>query len=136
MSELFDTQKKMYDLLTADDTLMDLVSGIYDEVPVDANFPYVAFEGNTSDTDDSYDTEYQIMEVDIGIYTRPGMLGWKQSYDISEAVYQVLHNAGVLTTSSGYTIISMRRLHSTPYRLDDIRKIVDWYEVRIKKGEI
>lgn len=96
-------QKAIYDKLTASSSLMMSISGIFNHVPQHTIFPYITI-GKLSAADisnlDKSGVEYQIT---INIWSREA--GTKQTADIMEIIYALLHEGSLLM--DGKSIVGM-----------------------------
>lgn len=104
----FSLQKALYETLTGDVTLMDLITDIYDRVPDAADFPYVTV-GSLRARDWSSKTHTGMeYTVQINVWSREG--GRKESADIMGRIYTLLHDQPL--TVEGQTLISIRFVSS------------------------
>lgn len=115
MSVVFETQKSLYAKLTADSTLMGLVSGIFDYVQEGTEFPYVAI-GDISGRDESAlgQKRYEL-DVNIEVYTQG--LGNKQGLEIVSRLQTLLDNQAL--TITGFTHVSTRLIAISSNRNSD-----------------
>lgn len=98
----WEIQKAAYGSLIADSTLMGLVTGVYDHVPQDTAFPYVAFERMESlDRSNRVTTVTEITMV-MGVYSRER--GSKTALAIMAEIKARLNRAAL--SVSGYTLHS------------------------------
>jgi hypothetical protein len=87
----FALQKALYQQLTDDAPLMALITDVYDNVPENAGFPYVII-GDMAGADWSSKTTCGMdFSVNIYVFSREG--GRKETSEIMEHVYQLLHEA-------------------------------------------
>ena len=97
-------QQAIYQTLTADSTLMALITGVFDRPPQGTAFPYVTI-GESSGSDWSSKTttgmEHNFI---LHIWSREG--GRKQTAQIMERLHTLLHQ--VILTVTGQTMILMR----------------------------
>jgi hypothetical protein len=108
MSALWPVQKAIYARLAADEPLMALVSGVYDEVPekVPADKPYVAFAEITEKDISSHDRRaFEVMVVlnVWGLYR-----GFAKNAQVLAELDRVLHRAPLVV--EGWELISIARL--------------------------
>ena len=100
----YNLQKAVYEKLTGNSQLMAIISGVFDYPPQSAVFPFVNI-GNATISEvlnlSGYITEYQF---DINIFAREA--GHKQTADIMEIIYGLLHNGTI--SVSGKTLVVMR----------------------------
>jgi len=83
-------QKAVYDVLSADATLMATVSGVFDFVPQNTDYPYVTI-GNSRLTDYSTVTTTSFRQtLNIQVYSRSR--GRKEVSDIMAQVHGLLHD--------------------------------------------
>lgn len=70
MSIIWEIQKALYEKLSADATLMGLVSGVYDSVPERSEFPYITI-GNIAASDNSkLGAVGYIVSASLNVYSR------------------------------------------------------------------
>ncbi|MFD3573847.1 DUF3168 domain-containing protein [Streptomyces sp. NPDC058644] len=122
-------QSAIYARLTASAPLMALVSGVYDEVPENAAFPYVSFGSITETLDDAHDRQGLEAMVVIHVWSKaPGM---GEAYDVFAAVDAALDRVPLAVF--GFTDVSIR--HESHEALKDpdpeIRHINAQYGVRL-----
>lgn len=107
-------QKALYAKLTADATLMALITGVYDAVPTNTAFPYIVL-GEAAVRDwSSTTTTGGAYSLTFRIFSRDG--GKKQVLAIMERVHGLLHMGALSVT--GHTSVSMR-YESSETRLED-----------------
>ena len=88
---LVETQRAIYQALTADATLTGMITGVYDHVDQGTAYPYVVIgEDGASEWDT--DTE-QGAESILTIHSWSREKGRMQTKDIQQAIYEVLHRA-------------------------------------------
>lgn len=97
-------QQALYTKLTADATLMALVTGVYDYVPQDAAFPYVMIGEIGISPLASAAGGGMDAAITLRALSREG--GRKQAAAILERLHALLHR-GTLSLS-GFTLISLR----------------------------
>ena len=85
----YELQKSLYETLTGDSALMNLVGGIYDRVPDDADFPYVTL-GEMRGRDWSCKT-FSGMQYDIQIHVWSREGGRKECAQSMERIHALLH---------------------------------------------
>lgn len=82
-------QVAIYQTLTNDTAIMARVTGVYDEVPQDATFPYIVIGDDTGvqwDTDDTLGAESTLT---IHVWSRKA--GRKETKEIMQLIYDALH---------------------------------------------
>lgn len=100
----YNLQKAIYEKLTGDSSLMAIVSGVFDYPPQSALFPFVTI-GNIHSSDISnLASDVMAYSCDVSIYSREA--GHKQTADIMEIIYGLLHNRNV--SISGKTLVVVR----------------------------
>jgi len=88
---LVETQRAIYQALTADPTLTGMITGVYDHVDQGTAYPYVVIgEDGASEWDT--DTE-QGAESILTIHSWSREKGRMQTKDIQQAIYELLHRA-------------------------------------------
>ncbi len=97
-------QKAVYDVLSADATLMATVSGIFDFVPQDTDYPYVTI-GNSRLMDYStvITTSFR-QTLTIQVYSRSR--GRKEVSDIMAQVHGLLHDT--TPAADDHSIVDLR----------------------------
>ncbi len=105
----FPLQKALFQLLTGDSALMNMVNGIYDRPPQGTEFPYITL-GDLSGSDWSTKTTAG-MEYTAVLYTWSREGGRKEASDIMERLHALLHDADV--AAEGHEVVMMRFLSST-----------------------
>ncbi|QDH92116.1 tail terminator [Streptomyces phage Dubu] len=96
-------QTAIYAKLTASPALMSRVSGVYDEVPEPATFPYVSFGAFTEAPSDAHDR--QGLEVLVTIHVWSKAPGFGEAYDVFGAVDAALDRVPLAV--SGFTDVSI-----------------------------
>lgn len=97
-------QSAVYTKLAASSALTALVSGVYDEVPEPAPYPYVSFGAITETTDDAHDRQGLDVTVTIHVWSKaPGM---GEAYDVFAAVDAALDRVSLAV--AGFTDVSVR----------------------------
>lgn len=97
-------QTKIYEMLTGDVTLMDLVDGVFDFVPDNEAFPYVTI-GLDEQSDFSTHTDNGFVGfIQIDVWSRSP--GKKETKDIQNRIYELLHPN--LVTLTGFKVNNFR----------------------------
>jgi hypothetical protein len=86
---LVETQRAIYQALTADPTLMGMITGVHDHVDQGSAYPYVVI-GEDSANEWDTDTE-QGAESLLTIHSWSREKGRMQTKEIQEAIYEILH---------------------------------------------
>lgn len=97
-------QTAVYQKLTASADLMTLVSGVYDEVPEAAAFPYVSLGSVTETADDAHDR--QGLDTALVIHVWSKYPGNAEAADIFAAVDAALDRQPL--TVNGWTDITVK----------------------------
>ncbi|MEE1835759.1 DUF3168 domain-containing protein [Streptomyces sp. SP17KL33] len=122
-------QAAIYAKLTGSAPLMALVTGVYDEVPEDAAYPYVSFGAVTEFAEDAHDRQGLSSLVVIHVWsTYPGNA---EAADIFAALDAALDR--VPLTVTGFTDVSIKHdQHSFVKDPDpDIRHVNAQYRVTL-----
>jgi hypothetical protein len=98
-------QKAVYAALTADATLMAMVTGVYDRVPERTALPYLLFGQGEARDASTGTTEEEEARLELLAYSREG--GRKQALDILERVHLLLHRQSPVL-SGGYRLVWLR----------------------------
>ncbi len=108
-------QVAIYSALTGDSGLMAAVSGVYDDVPQDASFPYVEMgESVAADWDsDTHNGQDHLFTV----HTWSQAEGRKECKTIQALIYAILHNATL--SMSGHGMILCRQISSEVFKDED-----------------
>lgn len=94
-------QKAVYQALSADSTLGTLITGIYDAVPENTNYPYVVFSGSSQENLESLAGHRERVRLQLTVFSRSN--GRKQAQTILNRIHIILHHAN-LTLDAGYTL--------------------------------
>ena len=110
-------QTAIYSLLSADSTLDGLVGNnrIYDEVPQNSAYPYVVIGEETTIDAGTKDKDAQEFTQTIHIWSR--YRGSKQTKDIAQRIYTLLHNVAI--SVSGASFVNSRNEFFTILLDDD-----------------
>lgn len=98
-------QQAVYSALTGDTTLMTMISGVYDRVPENAAFPYIALGAIQSRDWSSKTSNGTACVLVLHVWSRGG--GRKQSADIMDRVHTLLHQAN-LSLTGGHNLVMLR----------------------------
>jgi hypothetical protein len=97
-----DLQEAIYDILVGDATLMTLVTNrVYDHVPDNTEYPYVAFGEARYDRWGSH--THEGYDVDFNIHTYTQSLGKLDAQAIMNRIYTLLHDVDITVT--GYPTV-------------------------------
>lgn len=111
---LADFEQHLYDLLTADATLMGLVSGVYNRVPQDEPYPYITITDITDNQRGAQDLpEGSLIDLTISVWDENSSRIPVQN--IQKRIDEVLHRSEVnnCTTGSTLTIMDFHRISAT-----------------------
>lgn len=97
-------QQAVYSRLSADATLMALVTGVYDFVPASAVHPYVTLGEMDGRDLSNAATPGMEFRFPVRVYMREA--GRKQSATVMERIHALLHNAALTVT--GQTLVGLR----------------------------
>jgi hypothetical protein len=102
-------QQSIYQQLTGDTALMNMVNGVYDRALQGSEYPYITF-GNIQGTDWSSNTTRGFeAHLTLHIWSREG--GRKEAVAIMERVYSLIHDDEL--TPEGYHMVLLRLINST-----------------------
>ncbi len=105
----FSLQKALYELLTGDTALMNLITGVHDKVPENAQFPYVMI-GDIACADwASKTTSGMECNALLTVYSREG--GRRQAMQIMERLYLLLHDVDMAVEDQ--ELVMIRFMFST-----------------------
>ncbi|MFM9629515.1 DUF3168 domain-containing protein [Streptomyces galilaeus] len=124
-------QTAVYQKLTGSTALMALVSGVFDEVPEPAPYPYVSFGSILEYPDDAHDR--QGLDVLVTLHVWSKALGNAQAADIFAALDDALDR--VPLSVAGFTDVSIKHTqHQSIKDPDpDVRHINATYRVRLTR---
>lgn len=101
---LFTLQKALYAALNGDATLHALITGVYNDVPYGAAFPYLTLR--LSEARDRSNLQNTLFEATVHINVYSSERGDKQALEILDRVHTLLHHA-VLALENGHTLLSL-----------------------------
>ncbi|WP_223772947.1 DUF3168 domain-containing protein [Streptomyces sp. 135] len=122
-------QTAIYAKATASSALMSRISGLYDEVPEPAAFPYVSFGSITETRDDAHDHQGLDVVVTLDIWSKAP--GFGQAYDVFAALDAALDRVPLAV--AGFTDVSIRHEQHEAMRDPDpdVRHISAQYRVTL-----
>lgn len=128
---LWPLQQAVYAKLTADTALMQLVTGVYDEVPESAAYPYVSFGSVTELVDDAHTQRGLTTNLVLHIWSK--YRGFREAAGILSALDAVLDRQPL--TLTGFTDVSVAHQQHQELRDPDpeIRHINVTYRVWMTK---
>lgn len=97
-------QKEIYEKLIENSQLMAKVNGVFDYLPQNTDFPFITINGATGVDFSNLMKNGGEYGFVINIWSREA--GNKQSAEIMELVYEILHNGNI--TVSGKNFVSMK----------------------------
>lgn len=103
---LYPLQAAVYGKLAASSALLALVSGVYDEVPEPAPYPYVSIGSITEFPDDAHDA--QGLEATIVLHVWSKAPGFAESYAIFAALDAALDRASL--TVAGFQDVTIKHV--------------------------
>jgi hypothetical protein len=101
----FNLASAVYSRLTGDTTLMSIVEGVYDDVPQDTEYPYVVIGEETTINNGSKTLDGQEYTITIHVWSR--YRGFKETKQIMERIYTLLHNYALAVT--GASLVNLRQ---------------------------
>ena len=101
-------QQGLYNKLSGDALLMDMVTGVYDAVPQHAALPYVVLGDGSAD--DVPQLQAKISECTMQLYVWTSGGGRKAALAILQRLNALLHQATL--PMSGHSLIAMRCLRA------------------------
>lgn len=124
-------QTAIYQKLTASSALMSLVSGVFDEVPEDAPYPYVSIGVITETAADAHDR--QGLDALVLLHVWSAYEGNRQAADIFAALDAALDRQPL--SVAGFTDVSIRHDQHQVTRDPDpnIRHITAQYRVMLTR---
>lgn len=125
MSALWPVQRAIYAKLTADPELMDVVSGVFDEVPEAGELPFLAFQELTETPSDTHDTRG--FEVLVVLNAWSGYKGNRQAAEILAHVDRILHRRPL--DVGGWQVISIAHV------ADGVRRVQGSKTPNIRQGQ-
>ncbi|MFF8473882.1 DUF3168 domain-containing protein [Streptomyces sp. NPDC015414] len=124
-------QAAVYESLTGSAALMALVSGVYDEVPEPAPYPYVSFGSITEHPDDAHDA--QGLDVIVTLHVWSKAPGFAQAYAIFAALDAALDR--VPLDVAGFRDVSIAQDNNQAVKDPEpgVRHINAQYRVRLTR---
>ena len=108
--------QQVYEKLTGNANLMVLVTGVFDHVPEDQDYPFVAI-GELVETEDNTDDPQQGVRASLTIHSYSREWGRKKINDIQEQINQALHRVALV--SAGFNFISIDQEQSQSFTDSD-----------------
>lgn len=105
----FELQKTIYAALDGNNALSAVVSGVYDDVPEGANYPYVIVGEHTSNNFGSKTLDG--LEYTLTIHIWSQYRGRKEVKEIAEIIYDALHDSSL--SVSGASLVNLRQEFET-----------------------
>lgn len=99
---LDEIQTAIYTTLKADGVLMGLVTGLYDNVPQNKNYPYIVIGESTEIRFEAFGHEGKNTTWTLHVWSR--FPGFKECYEILNQINKTLDKAAL--TPSGHTLVS------------------------------
>ena len=101
---LLELQRSVYTALTSSAALVNQVNGIFDDVPQDVDYPFVALGDETSIDRSTKTIDGQEVTITIHVFSEnKGKLVTKQ---IMQAIYDVLHDNDMIVQNAN--LVNMR----------------------------
>jgi hypothetical protein len=89
----WEIQKSIYQTLTADPDLMEVITGVFDHVPQGQDYPYINIG---EDTSIEWDTDTELgSESTLTVHVWSREYGRRQVKEIMEQIYDILHRAEI-----------------------------------------
>lgn len=101
---LLDIQQGLYNKLTGDATLMALVTGVFDKVPKDQAFPYIAIGKAIENKFNTFDRQGRDVTEEIYIYSQ--YEGFKEAFQILDRLVELLDYQSI--TLSNHSLVYCR----------------------------
>ena len=111
----FSLQQTLYQQLTGDATLMNIVSGVFDHVPQSTAYPFIVIGESTIRDWSNVEKQGTEHTITIRIWSRAA--GRKESTTIMERIVTLLNSANL--SVSGQTLRSLRFVSSNITLQDD-----------------
>ena len=102
-------QKAIYSALGSDSALSALITGVYDDVPEGATYPYVVIGEQTAVNFGSKTLDG--LEYTLTIHVWSQYRGRKEAKEIMEKIYDVLHESSLSVT--GASLVNLRQEFET-----------------------
>lgn len=128
---LWPLQRAVYAALTADTALMQLVTGVHDEVPETAAYPYVSLGSITEQVDDAHNQRGLTTNLVMHVWSK--YRGFREAAEILDALDAVLDRQPLTVT--GFKDVAIAHQQHTELRDPDpeIRHINVTYRVWLTK---
>jgi hypothetical protein len=107
----FNLASTVYAALTGDATLMGLVEGVYDDVPQDTDYPYIVVGEETTINAGTMTVDGLEHTLTIHVWSR--YRGLKETKQIMERIYTLLHNSNLTVT--GASLVNLRQEFSSTF---------------------
>lgn len=95
---LLDIQKSIYDVLSGDVTLNALITGVFDDVPKDQEFPFITLGTATEVNFNTFSRQGRDITEEVFIWSRHR--GFSEGLEILERVALLLDYTTITTTNS------------------------------------
>lgn len=123
---LWPLQVSLFQRLTNDANVMNLVTGVFDAVPANQAYPYVVIGEPVSDPWDTKTTTGERIALVVHVWSQH--MGKKESYDILNACLQATSSR--LSIEGGFSIVLQERTNMTVF--DDIDGITRHGVLRLR----
>ena len=100
----FELGSTIYSTLTGNVSLMSDVTGVFDDVPENTEYPYIVIGEETSIDNATKDTDGREYTIVLHIWSR--FRGLKETKQIIAKVYDLLHNVNLSVT--GASLVNIR----------------------------
>ena len=111
--------------------LMDLVTGIFDEVPSEQDYPYIQIGDMVTTDASTYTRSKWDIDMDIKCFDKPAGLGYKTVNRIAGLVYNNLHEQ-TISVDGDFTIVGCKFVNSNRFRIGDTRQVTITFLVYVE----
>jgi len=121
---LWDIQKAIYTELANDTTLMSKITGVFDEVPENQDYPYITLGEATINPYDTFGKKGKETTHTMHIWS--DYQGTKELYDIFAEIERILENG--ITLENG-TLVNIEFEFAQPIKEETIRHMPVRYRI-------
>ncbi len=121
----WEVQKSLYALLSGDPTLAGMVSGVYDFVPVEADFPLVVIGRTKEERIVSPGVSTTAIGIEISVLSEASSR--EQCTEVAERVEHLLHSTALVP--QGYLVVGSTIKGNVTQKLDEggyYQSMIQW----------
>lgn len=129
MTSLIDIQTAIFNKLKADNTLMSMIKGVFDDVDEDQGFPYVVIGEATENPFNTFGKNGKESTITIHIWS--DYKGFKEALDILKQLNSLLDDANF--TMSDHNLVLIQYDNAQTIRDEDLRHVPVTYRVIVQE---